>query len=159
MTFSEFERRVAGFRGWLRSSGVRPGDRVALMLKNSLAYPVAWLGTATSGAVAVPVNSRLREMDARYVLEHSGAVALVTDDATEAVARAASPDSVRSVFVARTHDPMAELEAADPAAPRWFYTKKTFDPDNMNKVDEQTIVVLRKDPKSGKMKGAEVLFL
>jgi hypothetical protein len=51
------------------------------------------------------------------------------------------------------------IDAADPAAPRWYYAKKTFDPDNMNKVDEQTIVVLKKDPKTGQMRGAEVLFL
>jgi crotonobetaine/carnitine-CoA ligase len=118
MTFAGFERRVAGFRGWLASAGVEPGNRVALMLKNSLASPVAWLGVTTAGAVAVPVNSRLGEVDARFVMEHSGATALVTDEATEPVARAAAPDAVRAVFVARTHDPMAELEWADPAPVR-----------------------------------------
>ncbi len=116
MTFAEFERRVAGFRGWLAAAGLTAGDRVALMLKNSLAYPVAWLGTATAGAVAVPVNSRLGEVDARFVMEHSGTVALVTDDATAPVASSAAPTAVRATFVARTHDPMAELQDAEPAA-------------------------------------------
>lgn len=52
-----------------------------------------------------------------------------------------------------------QIDASDPAAPKWIYSKKTFDPDNMNKVDDKTIVVLKKDPKSGKLVGAEVQFL
>jgi len=61
MSFRQFERRVAGFRAWLTEAGARPGDRVALLLKNSLFYPVAWFGVATAGAVAAPMNSRLGE--------------------------------------------------------------------------------------------------
>ena len=51
------------------------------------------------------------------------------------------------------------VDASDPNAPKWHYKKKTFDPDNMNKSDDETIVVLKKDPATGKFKGAEVLFL
>ena len=111
VSFEAFERRVAGFRRWLADQGVRRGDRVALMLKNSLFYPVAWLGTVTAGAVAVPVNSRLGMLDARFVLEHSGASALVVDDATEEVARTAATDAIRATFVARAFAPMEELQA------------------------------------------------
>ena len=51
------------------------------------------------------------------------------------------------------------VDNADPNAPRWVYTKKTFDPDNQNKTDEKTVVVFKKDPKTGKFVGAEVQFL
>jgi len=51
------------------------------------------------------------------------------------------------------------VDAADPNAPKWVYNKKTFDPDNMNKSDEVTIIVMKKDSATGKLKGAEVLFL
>jgi hypothetical protein len=51
-----------------------------------------------------------------------------------------------------------QVDTSDPTAPKWIYTKKTFDPDNMNKTDEKTVVVLRKDPKSGKLVGAQVVF-
>jgi hypothetical protein len=51
-----------------------------------------------------------------------------------------------------------QVDTTDPNAPRWIYLKKTFDPDNMNQVDGKTIVVLKKDEKTGKLKGAEVLF-
>ncbi len=108
-SFAEFAERVAGFRAWLSEHGTAPGDRVALMLKNSLFYPVAWLGSASFGAVAVPINSRLGPVDARYIIEHSGATVLVTDDAIEAVAREAGTGLIRETFVARTHDPMADF--------------------------------------------------
>ena len=51
-----------------------------------------------------------------------------------------------------------QVDATDPNAPRWVYDKKTFDPENMNKADEKTIVVLKKDPATGKLKGAEVQY-
>jgi hypothetical protein len=51
------------------------------------------------------------------------------------------------------------VEAADSSAPKWVYKKKTFDPDNMNRTDEETIVVMKKDAATGALKGAEVLFL
>ena len=67
-------------------------------------------------------------------------------------------DTGEDEIVAKIGKP-EKVDASDPSAPRWVYSKKTFDPDNMNKVDETTIIVLKKDAASGKLKGAEVLFL
>jgi hypothetical protein len=50
-----------------------------------------------------------------------------------------------------------EVDAKDPNAVRWVYLKKTFDPDNMNKVDERTIITFKKDA-SGKLVGSDVSF-
>jgi hypothetical protein len=50
------------------------------------------------------------------------------------------------------------VDGKDPSALRWTYNKKTFDPDNMNRTDEKTVIVLRKDA-AGKFVGAEVQFL
>jgi len=50
------------------------------------------------------------------------------------------------------------VDASDPNAPRWVYNRKTFDPDNMNQIDDKTIIVMKKDPATGKLKGAEVQF-
>jgi len=51
-----------------------------------------------------------------------------------------------------------QIDDSKPDAPRWTYNKKTFDPENQNKTDERTTVVLKKDPRTGKMVGAEVVF-
>jgi hypothetical protein len=50
----------------------------------------------------------------------------------------------------------ATIDAANPDKPRWVYEKKTFDPDNMNKVDDKTIIILERQ--DGKLVGADILF-
>ena len=49
------------------------------------------------------------------------------------------------------------VDNADPKAPRWIYTKKTFDPDNQNQVDARTIIIMQRDAQ-GKLRGADVIF-
>ena len=61
----------------LRERGIGPGDRVALLLPNTPHFPLAYYGTLALGAVAVPVHALLRAEEIQYVLEDSGAKALV----------------------------------------------------------------------------------
>jgi hypothetical protein len=48
------------------------------------------------------------------------------------------------------------IDTSNPDKPRWVYVKKTFDPENMNKADEKTTVILEK--KDGKLVGVDVLY-
>lgn len=50
-----------------------------------------------------------------------------------------------------------DVDNKDPNRPRWVYLKKTFDPDNFNKVDEKVIVILEKNAE-GKLVGKDVIF-
>jgi hypothetical protein len=50
-----------------------------------------------------------------------------------------------------------DVDSKDPAKPRWIYMKKTFDPDNFNKVDEKAIILMEKNTE-GKLVGKDVLF-
>ncbi|WP_280419566.1 AMP-binding protein [Nocardia carnea] len=59
--------------------GVRPGDRVAIMLPNVVRWPVAWLAILKAGGVTVPVNSSYQRADLEFVLRDSGARVLITD--------------------------------------------------------------------------------
>lgn len=83
-TWSETIDRVARIAGGLSESGVRPGDRVAILALNSdryleLLYAIPWIG-----AVMVPVNTRLATPEIRNILEHSGARVLFVDGAMHA---------------------------------------------------------------------------
>jgi crotonobetaine/carnitine-CoA ligase len=107
-TYAEAGERARRLGGFL-AQRIAPGDRVALMLKNSLFYPVAWLGLLAQGAVAVPINSRLGPDDAGYIIRHSGARLVLCDSATAPVARVAAgrapaPPEVVEV-AAEEHDP------------------------------------------------------
>ena len=55
---NELANRVASTLGGL---GVRPGDRVALLLPNIPAFAYSYLGVQKSGAIAVPLNVMLTQ--------------------------------------------------------------------------------------------------
>ena len=62
----------------MTGSGIRQGDRVAIWAPNSAEWIVAALGIASSGAVLVPLNTRLKGKEAAYILRRSGARLLLT---------------------------------------------------------------------------------
>jgi hypothetical protein len=49
------------------------------------------------------------------------------------------------------------VDASNPNTPKWIYKKKTFDPDNQNQVDNETILIFQKD-KTGKLRVTQVVF-
>jgi carnitine-CoA ligase len=63
----------------LAAVGVRQGDRVALMLPNSLEFLDLWFGAALLGAVFVPINTALKDEGLSYIVEHSGCKLAVVD--------------------------------------------------------------------------------
>ena len=69
----------------LAGRGIGPGDRVALMCYNTTGFVVAMLGTWRLGATVVPVNHKLAPPEVRYILDHSGASAIVIDGSLHAV--------------------------------------------------------------------------
>ncbi|MET5013214.1 AMP-binding protein, partial [Burkholderia pseudomallei] len=56
MTYAALARKAAAFASDLQSLGVKPGDRVAIMLPNTFPYPVTLFGTLKAGAIVVNVN-------------------------------------------------------------------------------------------------------
>ena len=68
----------------LAARGVRPGDRVALVLPNGWRYAVAYYAAQLAGATAVLVNTRFAPPEIEHVLEDSGACAAVVDAETAA---------------------------------------------------------------------------
>jgi long-chain acyl-CoA synthetase len=58
--------------------GLRPGDRIALHLRNGIELATCYCACFAAGFVAVPVNNRLTPEEIAYVLEHSGARAYLT---------------------------------------------------------------------------------
>ena len=75
----------------LKSLGVSAGDRVAFMLPNVPAFPIAFFGALGAGAVAVPMNPLLKSREIAYYLDDSGAKVLfawhsVADEAAKGAA-------------------------------------------------------------------------
>src|SRR5579862_80725 len=55
--------------------GLKPGDRIALHMRNGIDLATCYYACFAAGFVAVPVNTRLTPEEIAYVLEHSGAKA------------------------------------------------------------------------------------
>src|SRR5581483_3426101 len=73
LTFGEYAARAARLAEVLASYGVGPGDRVAIMLPNSIAFFEAWAAAAARGAAVVLVNWHLKRNELAYILRDSQA--------------------------------------------------------------------------------------
>jgi len=60
--------------------GLAKGDRVCIMLPNSPQFLFVWFGLAKAGLVEVPINLAYKGDLLQYIIEHSGARALVVSD-------------------------------------------------------------------------------
>ena len=76
----------------LRSLGVEPGDRVAGMQPNSISGFELSAGLRKVGGVGVPVNFRLRPPEVAYLVNDSGARAVVAGERFVPVVEAARPE-------------------------------------------------------------------
>ncbi len=102
LTFAELHARADAWAAWLATDGgIRPGDRVAVMLANGLAFPVALLGCLKAGAVQVNVNPQYTTRELQHQLRDSGARLLVAAEPAMGVAIGAlDGTSVERVVVA-----------------------------------------------------------
>ncbi len=89
ITYAEFDRRTDQLARALREFGVRSGDRVAVLMVNSVAFLETLLATAKIGAVFVPINFRLAAPEVSFLLADSGADVFVWSGHLSPLARAA----------------------------------------------------------------------
>jgi long-chain acyl-CoA synthetase len=78
LTFRQIDDFASRFASALRSMGVQPGDRVALMLPNSPQFLIAYFGAHKAGAVVVPLNPLYTEHELSFHFCDSGAETVVT---------------------------------------------------------------------------------
>ena len=79
LTYGDLQARTIRFAHALHALGVEPEHRVALLLRDTVDYPVAFWGTIRAGAVAIPVNIYLNAAQYAYILADCRARALVID--------------------------------------------------------------------------------
>ncbi|GHF44134.1 crotonobetaine/carnitine-CoA ligase [Amycolatopsis bartoniae] len=114
VTFAEVERRSTRFALAFLELGLRPGERVAVMLRNQPEFPLLWLALAKLGAVLVPVNTNYREFDGAHVLRHSGArFAVAAPEFVDLLSRIAPDTKVERVLT------VGDLRAESIAAARF----------------------------------------
>jgi len=75
-TYREFDEICNRLANGLQVQGVKSGDRVAVLSRNSHAFAALRFALARLGAVIVPINFMLNAQEAHYILQHSGAIYL-----------------------------------------------------------------------------------
>jgi benzoate-CoA ligase len=117
-TYAGFAARVARSAAALRDLGVRPGDRVLLLMRDTPEYAAAWLGALRAGAVAIGLNNKLSEAEYRFILADSEARLAIVED----IFATARPDLTAELARDR------RLAVAGEGAPSWRDALAKADP-------------------------------
>lgn len=80
LTFGDLDRMSRNFAATLQAKGLKPGERIALMMPNILQYPIALFGALRAGLVVVNTNPMYTKRELRHQLVDSGARAIVVVD-------------------------------------------------------------------------------
>jgi len=83
VSWADADDRVRAYANGFLARGVRKGDNVALLARNSLDWALVDFALAQIGAVGVPVYASSSARDVGYLLAHSEAVAIVCEDASQ----------------------------------------------------------------------------
>jgi long-chain acyl-CoA synthetase len=97
LTYEQLDAASARVAGMLGARGLRPGDRVGVMLPNVPQFAMAYYGVLRLGGIVVPMNPLLKPREVEHYVSDSGA-ALVLDDT-----RALPGDSEPEFAVAERH--------------------------------------------------------
>ena len=84
LTWQELDARAKRIANSLFELGLERGDRVAIYAKNSNQWVEALFGLAQVGLISVTINYRLTATEVEFIVENSGAKAIICDDSTEA---------------------------------------------------------------------------
>jgi len=121
-SYAGFARNVARVANALRAAGVRPGERIAYLGRNSDHYFELLCGAASMGAVMVPVGWRLAPSEIAYIVGHCDAALLFAGPESVDVARRLLPGlpSVRGLIAMEGADGLpayADWRDAQPDQP------------------------------------------
>jgi long-chain acyl-CoA synthetase len=112
MRFRELDEASRAFAAWLQTStGLQPGDRVALMMPNLLQYPVALFGVLRAGMVVVNVNPLYTPRELEKQLKDAGARAIVVlENFAHTLEQVIGATQVRTVVTTQVGDLLGPLQ-------------------------------------------------
>ena len=144
LSYAELRDAAGRAASLLSSLGIAPGDRVAVMLPNVPAFPIAFYGALGTGAIVVPMNPLLKSREVAYYLGDSGAKVLFAWH--EAAAEAAKGAAGTGAQVLEVDDPdlHALLAGLAPA------------PSMAEQAGDDDAVILYTSGTTGAPKGAEL---
>lgn len=80
LTFKQTFEKASNLAAYLQEIGITKGDRVAVMLPNIPQTVISFYAIMLAGAIVVPVNPLYKEREIEFILNDSGAKAIITLD-------------------------------------------------------------------------------
>ncbi len=77
LTYRQFDELTRAFAAWLQQAGFKKGDRIAIMLPNTLQYPIALFGALRAGLIVVNTNPLYTAPELLHQLSDAAATAIV----------------------------------------------------------------------------------
>lgn len=109
-SYGDMARRIARLHLFFELAGVQPGDKVALLGRNTPNWVITFMATITYGAVIVPVLNDFSPADAQNIINHSDAVMLFSADSLFAGLDLDAMPQLRAVISLDTRTVIAERE-------------------------------------------------
>jgi benzoate-CoA ligase len=125
--FAELAERVARASGALAALGLRPGERVLFLMRDTVDFAVAWLAAVRSGAVAVALNNKLSDSELEHVAADSKPRLAIVDDEFAHHTMGGVQAILGSVFAAKSRGarPAPAFEAGPEAPAFMLYSSGT----------------------------------
>ncbi|MDE6377515.1 MAG: AMP-binding protein [Duncaniella sp.] len=120
MTYADLARRIAATHLLFKECGVKHGDKIAIMGRNSISWVEAYMATLTYGAVVVPVLQDFNVQDAMHIINHSGSVILFVSESIFDHMEWEKLPSVKAVFSLDGRRVLAEHPSASHAAEKFL---------------------------------------
>ena len=81
LTYGEFAKQIAKIHLFYHQVGIKRGDHIALIGKNTPSWVAVFMGTITYGAVIVPILQEFNPNDAQHIINHSESKMLMVSKA------------------------------------------------------------------------------
>jgi long-chain acyl-CoA synthetase len=105
LTYRQVDELSRAFAAWLQQAGFAKGDRFAIMLPNTLQYPIALFGALRAGLVVVNTNPLYTAPELEHQLTDSGATGiLVLENFAHVLEKVLAHTSLRRVLVTAVGD-------------------------------------------------------
>lgn len=104
-TYRVWVQRVQNLAYALIQSGIKPGDRVAVIAPNCPLIADAHNGVLAARGIIVCINTRLLKADVEYIIQHSGAKLILVDHEYVSLVEDVSVPTIVSLDTGRVGDP------------------------------------------------------
>lgn len=108
LTYADLSRRIARVHLFYKQMGIAPGDKVALLGKNSATWVMFFMATITYGATIVPILSDFNSHDSQHIVNHSEATLLIVSQSVWETYDFDEMPQLRAVLSLETRQVLAE---------------------------------------------------